>query len=247
MVVMARSAGIPARLVTGYAQGEYDEERGAFRVRENNGHAWPELYFPGYGWVEFEPTASEDPLIRPEPAPGTESEPPPEPETEDLANDLRGDLDRQLPIPDDLAVPDTAPTPSPPPEPPWPWIIGTMAALLMIGGVWWGAENLGFRHLPPAQQAYARLLRFGQWLGRPLRTPDTPMEWGQDLAAKVPRAEEPITCIVSLYLRAAFGRGDARDLACNLSWKQARPLLWRHLLWEQWVVRLRRLLGGTED
>jgi hypothetical protein len=34
-------------------------------VLESDAHAWPEVFFPGIGWVEFEPTASQRPLIRP--------------------------------------------------------------------------------------------------------------------------------------------------------------------------------------
>ncbi len=67
MVILARAAGIPARLARGYAQGEKYPDTDVFRVREKNGHAWPELYFPGYGWVEFEPTASQALIERPKP------------------------------------------------------------------------------------------------------------------------------------------------------------------------------------
>ena len=56
MVTMLRSIGIPARLVTGFAPGERDEERDVWVVRARHYHAWPEVYFHGYGWVEFEPT-----------------------------------------------------------------------------------------------------------------------------------------------------------------------------------------------
>ena len=56
MVVMARSLGIPARLAVGYAPGEYDARKDRLVVREKDGHSWPELYFPGYGWIPFEPT-----------------------------------------------------------------------------------------------------------------------------------------------------------------------------------------------
>lgn len=56
MAVMLRVEGIPARVVTGYAMGEYDQAHGAYRVPADAAHAWVEVYFPGYGWVEFEPT-----------------------------------------------------------------------------------------------------------------------------------------------------------------------------------------------
>ncbi len=86
-VVLLRSLGIPARLAVGYAQGEYrsltpaeeapspggEPERGqnppgaalaAYIVRQKDLHAWPEVYFPGIGWVEFEPTANQSPILR---------------------------------------------------------------------------------------------------------------------------------------------------------------------------------------
>mgnify|MGYP000064831417 CR=1 FL=1 len=62
MAVMLRTQGIPARVVTGYATGEWNTNRSAYRVTPSSAHAWVEVYFPGYGWVEFEPTASQEPF-----------------------------------------------------------------------------------------------------------------------------------------------------------------------------------------
>jgi transglutaminase-like putative cysteine protease len=64
MVLMLRSQGIPARMAAGFAQGTYEADRGVYLVRERDAHTWVEVYFPGYGWVEFEPTADEAPLDR---------------------------------------------------------------------------------------------------------------------------------------------------------------------------------------
>ncbi len=64
MVLMLRSQGVPARMAAGFAQGTWDPERGAFLVRERDAHTWVEVYFPGYGWTEFEPTADEAPIQR---------------------------------------------------------------------------------------------------------------------------------------------------------------------------------------
>ena len=64
MVVLARAAGLPARLVVGYASGSYDVLNARYIVTEADAHAWPEIYFPGYGWIEFEPTAGRPPLNR---------------------------------------------------------------------------------------------------------------------------------------------------------------------------------------
>jgi transglutaminase-like putative cysteine protease len=68
-VLMLRSLGVPARLAVGYARGEFDSQLALYTVTAEDYHAWPEVFFPGYGWVEFEPTVSQPVLIRPEPAP----------------------------------------------------------------------------------------------------------------------------------------------------------------------------------
>jgi transglutaminase-like putative cysteine protease len=65
MVVLARTAGLPARLAMGYASGTYNEANARYIVTEADAHAWVEIYFPGYGWIEFEPTAGRPPIHRP--------------------------------------------------------------------------------------------------------------------------------------------------------------------------------------
>ena len=59
MVTMLRSQGIPARMVVGFGPGILDPDREVWQVMSRHYHAWPEVYFPGYGWVEFEPTPSD--------------------------------------------------------------------------------------------------------------------------------------------------------------------------------------------
>lgn len=73
---MLRSLGIPARMAVGFAQGERNGNN--YVVRKLNAHAWPEVYFPGIGWVEFEPTGNQPILDRPLP--------PRDPDETDLAN-----------------------------------------------------------------------------------------------------------------------------------------------------------------
>jgi len=53
-----RSQGVPARLVSGYALGDFDKTSMSYRVRALNAHSWVEVYFPEYGWIQFEPTQS---------------------------------------------------------------------------------------------------------------------------------------------------------------------------------------------
>ncbi len=69
MIVLARSVGLPARLVIGYSNGIYNPMKAEYIVREANAHSWVEVYFAGVGWVEFEPTASQPPITLPEELP----------------------------------------------------------------------------------------------------------------------------------------------------------------------------------
>jgi transglutaminase-like putative cysteine protease len=54
--VMLRTLGIPTRVVTGFTPGSRNLFTGYFEVRASDAHAWVEVYFPGYGWYEFDPT-----------------------------------------------------------------------------------------------------------------------------------------------------------------------------------------------
>ncbi|WKZ37809.1 MAG: transglutaminase-like domain-containing protein [Anaerolineales bacterium] len=65
-VLMLRAVGVPARLAVGFAQGEANLQNTFYTVRERDAHAWPEVYFPGYGWIEFEPTGNQEPVQRPQ-------------------------------------------------------------------------------------------------------------------------------------------------------------------------------------
>jgi hypothetical protein len=60
MAILLRVEGIPARVVTGYAPGVFVAEQGNFVVTGDLAHAWVEVYFPGYGWIAFEPTPSQE-------------------------------------------------------------------------------------------------------------------------------------------------------------------------------------------
>lgn len=84
-VILLRSLGIPARMAVGFAQGQREippiqnlppgispdasnqiiSEVSTYVVRQKDAHAWPEVYFPGAGWVIFEPTVSQPALLRP--------------------------------------------------------------------------------------------------------------------------------------------------------------------------------------
>ena len=56
MVVLLRARGIPARNVTGFLGGQWNPNGGYLAVTGNEAHSWVEVWFPGLGWVPFEPT-----------------------------------------------------------------------------------------------------------------------------------------------------------------------------------------------
>ena len=56
MTVMLRDLGVPARYVGGFLPGEYNDVGGDWIVRASDAHVWVEVFFPGYGWITFDPT-----------------------------------------------------------------------------------------------------------------------------------------------------------------------------------------------
>lgn len=56
MVVLLRTLGIPSRVVNGFLGGRWNDLGGYLAVTGNQAHAWVEVWFPGYGWVPFDPT-----------------------------------------------------------------------------------------------------------------------------------------------------------------------------------------------
>jgi transglutaminase-like putative cysteine protease len=56
MAIMLRTLGIPSREVNGFLPGEFNDVAGDYIVRASDAHSWVEAYFPGSGWVTFDPT-----------------------------------------------------------------------------------------------------------------------------------------------------------------------------------------------
>ncbi|MAS35764.1 MAG: hypothetical protein CL610_17270 [Anaerolineaceae bacterium] len=159
MIVMLRSLGIPARMAAGFAQGTWDSNLQQFVVAERDAHTWVEVYFPGFGWVEFEPTAAQAPLSRvddtpvvQQPTPTPQFSPTPTatpsptvtPTLEATAPDSSAaDEGRQLPTTTPTASPTTTPTTTPvivptvppPIEPQSPESRSVLDTLLSIVGV----------------------------------------------------------------------------------------------------------------
>ena len=60
MTVMMRAIGVPARYVNGFLPGEYNDVGGDYIIRASDAHSWVEVFFPGYGWMTFDPTPPSD-------------------------------------------------------------------------------------------------------------------------------------------------------------------------------------------
>jgi protein-glutamine gamma-glutamyltransferase len=65
MALMLRYLGIPARVAAGFTSGRYDEDSGTWTVTDRNAHTWVEAWFPGHGWLSFDPTPGRGRLAGP--------------------------------------------------------------------------------------------------------------------------------------------------------------------------------------
>lgn len=109
MTVLARAAGLPARYVEGYAASP--DSDGIARVTQQDGHAWTEVYFPGFGWLTFDPTpgsGSAPDYGGPDNSPaGSEDDP----QNDDQPNHPSDSSVTPTPSPTPMPTPSPSPTP----------------------------------------------------------------------------------------------------------------------------------------
>ena len=236
MSVMLRSHGIPTRIVSGYAQGEFDEETQSYRVRASNAHTWVEAFFPGYGWIQFEPTAALPINERPESAGGNAGDAFPmadsPPELEDFNDPLgAGNLPEDIEFNEngDLGRPDAdnaqgfiANFPV--------WQAVTAVVILAIAGVlFYVANEFNRRVEMDINRSYTRLGSWANWLGILFRPVHTPHERADLLTTAVPEGSGPIRILTQQFVLKQFS--PMRDTESTFEpldqWKQLRPLLIR--------------------
>jgi transglutaminase-like putative cysteine protease len=233
MVVMARAAGLPARYVTGYATGTYDYTKGYYVVAEANAHAWVEVYFPGYGWIEFEPTAGLPAIERPTEGDIVPPKLPPKPPKLEEWEVTRPWWN--------VAT--------------WPWwLTGAFGLMLlaMAGVAWVAVDTWWLRRLSPTVTVttlYRRLRRRARRLAVPVRASDTPDEfiasfatwatnlsqeecWDEWLVSIVQGAHLLIDC----YVQAIY---TSRLLNPLDQWRVIWA--WQKLRWHLWLARVRRI------
>jgi transglutaminase-like putative cysteine protease len=283
-VIMLRSLGIPARLAVGYAQGERtlgieeildipEDQIGReielglqtaeyYEVKQQDAHAWPEVYFPGIGWVEFEPTGNQLPIVRSERSELTTAEESSEElagledPREDQPQDEQGEDSQGE---DEITGEDdrTAFTIG---------MISLVAGLILIAVAftWRKFRKRGGQSLPMlVQRSFYRfnlkppdfLQRWAQRASLPAMgnaymeinralarlgaTPDpnlTPAERAMALAALLPMLEEPIHTLLVEYHAAAYSPHAANDGVALQSGRTIRNTSYLAML-QRWLAR----------
>jgi transglutaminase-like putative cysteine protease len=223
MTVLLRASGVPSRMVVGYypfePMDQYDpgntmEDSGragqGFQTTfvARNSHSWSEVFFPGYGWMPFEPTPAYPPIARGEAVlPPQDGEP-----TDDSAVDPNG-IETGI-----------------------PWnirLLGVSVGLAFLAGIMW----LGWRRLlgqvSEPQVAYARISHLAALGGMAPRENLTPQEYGRKLAATVPEMAAALNQIVHAYVRESYSshslNSEDRSNVAK-AWPQVRNHLLRHVL-----------------
>ncbi len=232
MVVLARAAGLPARLAVGYASGNYSPPEAVYLVTEKDGHSWPEVYFPGLGWVEFEPTAAFPVIDRP-------------------ASDQG--LEERVSQPEDFP-------PFLDPNINFDWKSGLILGVFLFAfllSIIYLVDKIRFGRLKPAQMiqlTYQRIYRKAADLGASARPGDTPTEFSTRFsrwmtAARIstnqkvnrrwqefisPNAEEVIQ-VSDLYNRLTYSQHPPVKKDGTKAWQS-----WLKLRWPLRLLRLRR-------
>ncbi|MCS6963624.1 transglutaminase domain-containing protein [Thermoflexus sp.] len=219
MAVMARALGIPARVVSGYAQGEWMPD-GRYRVRQRDAHTWVEVYFPGFGWVEFEPTAAQPPILRPQ----RPLSPTPTPPTPDQAGSTPG-APRPTPTRRSLLAEDFDIQPGEPlalPRasrfPTGPITVGLIGVLGLLGLAFWIRDRRRLRRLSPAARDYLWMNRAARLFGIRFPSSWTPLERADYLGSLIPEVAEALERVAERYSAARFGGRRSRALPPPQGW-----------------------------
>ncbi len=236
MTVMMRSVGVPARLAVGYTSGDRVEGQNVFAVTDSHSHVWLEIYFPGYGWIPFEPTPgkslpgarqAEPDLFRTSPTGATNLE-----SDDDICFDEFSNLDEcsdsgesQTEI--DLSADAGGGVPL---IGLWPWLLAALAGLAVVGGTgsWLWRRLLAAPDNP--QVAFSRLVTLASFASAGPDDSQAPYQFGNQLQQVLPTQGKPVSIIVAAYVRSRYGNksstaSERRLLA--VAWQRLRlPMLW---------------------
>lgn len=205
MVMMLRAIDIPARYVLGYLPGR-EQPDGSWIVDRSAAHAWVEVYFPGYGWIQFDPTPGnqENGQAPTHLAAGPDLGPPPsrKPPVGRGEQECADAIDCALK--GGTLVPPAAPPPAPPSDTftPIAVVLGSIGLFLFVLAFW--ARR---RRLAPTEPelAYASISRMASRLGYGPRPYQTVYEFAAGLGELVPVARADLQLIATAKVEAAYG------------------------------------------
>jgi hypothetical protein len=252
MAVLLRAAGVPTRLAAGYSPGELDPESGLRFIRDSDSHGWVQVYFPGYGWIDFEPTPNWTAKGRGVGGPqGIELEEAGgdlgaedlgitgviEPLGEDMFGDSesgRLNIDSSINLSRYVLLPGIA--------------IAVLAIVVLVSRLLW---NLGMGPLTAEEKLYAKMARLGRIARLRLRSNQTPSEYAAVVGLAVPNAADAARSIATTYALSRYGhRRPERDelTELNEAWKRVRLSLigraFRRLIPSPSPQAQRQLRGG---
>jgi hypothetical protein len=232
MAVMLRTLRVPARVASGFAPGELDEAEGGYIVYESDAHSWVEVFFPGYGWINFEPSSLRALPFRPT----DEARTP----IDALGGGTGDDLD---PFYEDLfgdgggSLGDYTPPLPPRRDEAWLAALSVLGALLAIAALAYGVLLAVFRRglsgLPWHARWYAELRRLAAWAGLAGRPSQTPHEYVRWLDRRLPGTERLVSPIADCYVEGAYSGhqpGPETLARASRAWDEARGPLARRIV-----------------
>jgi transglutaminase-like putative cysteine protease len=229
MTILLREHGIPARFVQGFLPGGLNKLTGTEQISNSSAHAWVEVWFPGHGWVIFDPTGGNRSQVEALPS-GRPVAPPSAAPSRSTS-------------PDDNAGPDGpnrrspgagAGTTSPPTGGggPGPFIVVSLLLLGVVAGLAFLAWQRGPRGPTTPEGVYAGVARLAARLGFGPRPTQTAYEYAAALGDVLPNIRPELHTVATAKVEVAYGRrtlGDERIQALRESYRRLRVGLLRLL------------------
>ena len=230
MTVFLRELEIPARFVQGFLPGDVDETKTKLTIRADDAHAWVQVYFPGYGWVDFDPTGNPDQPAHLAPIPSGR----PVASASPSASSSFGPggsiprLDR--PDPDQRIGPAGRLTGTNTP--------GLLIAIALLLAITVGAiATLAWRRGPRGpvspEEAYRSISRIASRLGFAPRPTQTVYEYAGALADELPMVRPELETVANAKVEVAYGGrtlGDDRLSGLRDAYRRLRVQMLRLVL-----------------
>ena len=224
MAILLREAGIPTRLVQGFLPGARDAS-GTEVVRNSSAHAWVQVFFPGYGWVDFDPTGGSQANQRGPLPSGPPASPTPRPS---FSFGTGGPLESD-PVAGRSPGPGGGGGVTNPPSPsPGPFV--AITGLLLVGALAlaFAAWRRGPRAIPP-DRAWGSIGRWAARFGFGPRPSQTVYEYAGALGEALPAGRPELLTVANAKVEIAYGRRELSSERLRVVAEAHRRLLVRIL------------------